>query len=62
MAAVQQVIVGRASTLRRKAAVHSNVQAMRFGIIRKVAMDYFCVRTSGTATSGRSQHCGLPCN
>jgi hypothetical protein len=32
--AVQQVMVGRASTLRREAAVHSNVQAMRFGIIR----------------------------
>jgi hypothetical protein len=27
-------MVGRASTLRREAAVHSNVQAMRFGIIR----------------------------
>jgi len=34
VAAVQQVMVGRASTLRREAAVHSNVQAMRFGIIR----------------------------
>jgi hypothetical protein len=33
VAAVQQVMVGSASTLRREAAVHSNVQAMRFGII-----------------------------